>query len=119
MKLNMAITDDSAILAFVMDSHFEKQLDTIREHVLKMASHTEAALHQAMQALIQRDSDLASHVKQSDEIIDQFEVKIDDLVVQQLTKAPLATDLRLVTAAIKISHNLERIGDEATQIAAA
>jgi phosphate transport system protein len=100
-----------------MDSHFEKQLDTIREHLLKMAGHTEAILNQAMQALIQRDSNLASKVKESDQIIDQFEVEIDDLVVQQLTKAPLATDLRLVTAALKISHNLERIGDEATQIA--
>lgn len=100
-----------------MDSHFEKQLDDLRERLLKMASHAETAVHQSVQALIQRDSALASQVKQNDDIIDQFEVEIDEHIVLQLTKAPLATDLRLVTAAIKISHNLERIGDEATQIA--
>lgn len=100
-----------------MDSHFEKELDTLREKILKMGGHAEAAAHQAVQSLIQRNSDLASQVKQNDEIIDQLEVEIDDFVVQQLTKAPLATDLRLVAAAIKISHDLERIGDEATQIA--
>jgi phosphate transport system protein len=98
--------------------HFEKDLDTLREKVLKMGGHSEAAAHQAVKSLIQRDRDLASRVKENDEIIDQLEVEIDDFVVQQLTKAPLATDLRLVTAAIKISHDLEkRIGDEATQIA--
>lgn len=100
-----------------MDSHFERELDTLREKILKMGSHAEAAAHQAVQSLIQRNRDLASRVKQSEDLIDQLEVEIDDFVVQQLTKAPLATDLRLVAAAIKISHDLERIGDEATQIA--
>jgi len=100
-----------------MDSHLERELDAIKETVLKMASHAEAAFHQAVQSLIERNAGLAAKVKESDEIIDRYEVEIDDLVVQQLTRAPLATDLRLVTAAIKISHELERIGDEATQIA--
>jgi phosphate transport system protein len=100
-----------------MDSHFENELVTLREKILKMGGHAEAAAHQAVKSLIQRNRDLASQVKHDDEIIDQLEVEIDDFVVQQLIKAPLATDLRLVTAAIKISHNLERIGDEATQIA--
>lgn len=100
-----------------MDSHLEREMEAIREKVLKMASHAEATAHQAVQALIERNSGLASQAKLSDQIIDQFEVEIEDLVVEQLTKAPLATDLRLVTAALKISHNLERIGDEATQIA--
>jgi phosphate transport system protein len=100
-----------------MDSHLEMELDALKQRLLKMASHAEAAVGMALQALTQRDDDLALQVKQSDSVIDQFEVEIDDLVIQQLTKAPLATDLRLVTAAIKISHNLERVGDEATKIA--
>ena len=100
-----------------MDSHLEMELDALKQRLLKMASHAEAAVGMALQALTQRDDDLALQVKQSDSIIDQFEVEIDDLVIQQLTKAPLATDLRLVTAAIKISHNLERVGDEAAKIA--
>lgn len=100
-----------------MESHLDRELDALRETLLKMASHVETAVHQAVQSLNQRDSDLAARVNESDRVIDGYEVQIDDLVVQQLTKAPLATDLRLVTAAIKISHELERIGDEATQIA--
>ena len=67
-----------------------------------MANHGESAANQAVQALIRRDADLASHVKSGDRIIDQLEVEVDDLVVEQLTKAPLATDLRLVTTVIKI-----------------
>ena len=56
-------------------------------------------------------------VKENDRVIDQLEVEIDDLVVQLLTKAPLASNLRLVTVAMKIAQNLERIGDEASKIA--
>ena len=56
-------------------------------------------------------------MKEDDRVIDQFEVEIDELVIQLLTKAPLASNLRLVTVAMKISQNLERIGDEASKIA--
>ncbi len=100
-----------------MESHLEQELDALRQRLLKMASYAESAVTLALQALAQRDSNLALQVKTNDSVIDQFEVEIDDLVIQHLTKAPLATDLRLVTAAIKISHNLERVGDEATKIA--
>jgi phosphate transport system protein len=100
-----------------MDNHFEIGLDGLRQKLLTMASHTETAVNQALQALIQRDFQLAVTVKESDHIIDQFEVEIDDLVIQLLTKAPLATNLRLVTVAMKIAQNLERIGDEASKIA--
>jgi phosphate transport system protein len=70
-----------------------------------------------VQALVRRDSALALKVKEDDRVIDQFEMEIDDLVIQLLTKAPLATNLRFVTVAMKISQNLERVGDEATKIA--
>jgi phosphate transport system protein len=100
-----------------MDSHFEMELDALKQRLLIMANHAETAVNRALQALLERNDDLARQVKQSDRVIDQFEVEIDDLGIQQLTKAPLATDLRLVTTAIKIAHNLERIGDEAAKIA--
>src|SRR5580693_6429568 len=100
-----------------MESHLESELDALKHRLLIMANHAEKAVTEALQALNQRDDDLALQVKQSDRIINRFEVEIDDLVIQQLIKAPLATDLRMVTAAIKISHNLERIGDEAKKIA--
>ena len=71
----------------------------------------------ALRALIERDYELALRVKESDNVIDQLEVEIDDMAIQLLAKAPLASDLRLVTVAMKISQNLERVGDEATKIA--
>jgi phosphate transport system protein len=100
-----------------MESHLETDLDGLKQRLLIMANHAEKAVTEALQALNQRDDDLALQVKQSDRVINRFEMEIDDLVIQQLIKAPLATDLRMVTAAIKISHNLERIGDEAKKIA--
>ncbi len=56
-------------------------------------------------------------VREDDNIIDQFEVDIDEMAIVLLTKAPLASNLRLITVAMKVSQNLERIGDEATKIA--
>ena len=100
-----------------MENYFEAGLDDLRQKLLTMASHAETAVNQALQALLQRDHDLALQVKENDRILDQFEVEIDEMVIQLLTKAPLATNLRLVTVAMKISQNLERIGDEATKIA--
>jgi len=100
-----------------MENHFETGIENLRQKLLLMASRAETAVQEAVQALIQRDSDLALRVKADDDIIDQFEIEIDEMAIQLLTKAPLATNLRLVTVAMKISQNLERIGDEATKIA--
>jgi phosphate transport system protein len=97
--------------------HFDMDLDVLKQKLLTMASHAETAVNQALQALAQRDRDLALRVKENDRVIDQFEVEIDELVIQLLTKAPLASNLRLVTTAMKISQNIERIGDEASKIA--
>jgi phosphate transport system protein len=100
-----------------MENHFELGLDELRQKLLTMASHAETAVNLAVQALMQRNHDLAVKVREDDNIIDQFEVDIDEMAIQLLTKAPLATNLRLVTVAMKISQNVERIGDEATKIA--
>ena len=100
-----------------MDNHFEMGLEALRQKLLTMASHAETDVNQALQALLQRDYQLALRVREHDRVIDQLEVEIDDLVIQLLTKAPLASNLRLVTVAMKIAQNLERIGDEASKIA--
>ena len=92
-------------------------LDALRQKILLMASRAEMAVNQAVQSLVQRDYDLAVRVRQDDEIIDRFEVEIDEMAIVLLTKAPLASNLRLITVAMKVSQNLERIGDEATKIA--
>ena len=100
-----------------MDNHFDIGLEELRQKLLLMASRAETAVNDSVQALMQRNHDLANKVRADDDIIDQFEIEIDEMAIQLLTKAPLATNLRLVTVAMKVSQNLERIGDEATKIA--
>ena len=79
----------------LMENHFEAGLDTLKQKLLTMASHAETAVNQAVQSLMQRDHDLAVKVRANDNIIDQFEIEIDEMAIQLLTKAPLATNLRL------------------------
>lgn len=93
------------------------ELDELKQKLLTMASHAETAINDAIRALVDRDYDLALRVKDNDRILNQFEIEIDDLAINLLAKAPLASDLRFVTVAMKISQNLERVGDEAAKIA--
>src|SRR3989454_825426 len=96
--------------------HFDTELDSLKQKLLAMASHAETAINDAMRALLERNHDLAIQVKANDKVLDQFEIEIDDLAIHLLAKAPLASDLRLITVAMKISQNLERVGDEAAKI---
>lgn len=101
----------------MIEYHMDMDLGELKQKLLTMASHAETAVNEALRALIERDYDLALRVKEDDNVIDQLEVEIDDMAIHLLAKAPLASDLRLVTVAMKISQNLERVGDEATKIA--
>jgi phosphate transport system protein len=100
-----------------MTIHFENELAGLKEKLLIMASHAESAVSKAIKALIERDDELARRVMADDVIVDQLEIEIDELSIQLLSKAPLATDLRLITMTMKISNHLERVSDEATTIA--
>lgn len=100
-----------------METHFEHELAGLKQRLLTIASHAESAVNRAVQALAQRDYDLALKVKDDDDVLDRLEIEVDELAIALLAKAPLASDLRLVTAAMKISQNLERIGDEAAKVA--
>src|SRR6266436_4105269 len=97
--------------------HLEQELAGLKNALLTMASHAESAVKQALEALVTRDYQLALRVKDGDTVIDRFEVDVDEMAIQLLAKAPLATDLRLIAVTMKISQNLERVGDEATKIA--
>lgn len=100
-----------------MQTHFEQELSELKNKLLTMGSHAENAVADGIKALVDRNDALAQKVDQGDEVIDQFEIDIDEMAIQLLAKAPLASDLRLITVAMKISQNLERVGDEATKIA--
>src|ERR1044071_94094 len=97
--------------------HLNMELGELKQKLLIMASFSETAVNEAVRALVERDYNLALRVRDNDNLIDQFEVEVDDMVIHLLAKAPLASDLRFVTVAMKISQNLERVGDEAAQIA--
>src|SRR5437867_10276171 len=98
-------------------THFEQELAALKEKLLTMASLAEGAVNKVIKALVDRDDDLARRVKEEDSALDRLEIELDDVAIGLLAKAPLATDLRLITVAMKISHDLERVGDEATTIA--
>ncbi len=93
------------------------ELSGLKQKLLTMASHAESAVNDAVRALVERNYDLALWVKDNDDVIDQLELEVDETAIHLLAKAPLAGDLRFVMVAMKISNNLERVGDEATKIA--
>lgn len=98
----------------------DEQLDVLRDKVLLLGGATEAAVNRAMQALAERDSDLAKQVLDDDKIIDQMELEIDQLSIEILAlQHPAAHDLRFVISVAKITPILERIADHASSIAGA
>ncbi len=98
-------------------SHFEQELADLKDTLLRMASLAKDVVNKSVKALIERDDELARAVKEEDNAIDELEILVDEKSVLLLSKAPLANDLRLITVALKTSHDLERVGDEATTIA--
>ena len=101
-----------------MTRHFEQEMAALKQKLLTMASHAESALSNGIKALVDRNDDLARKVIADDSILDQYEIEIDEMAIALLAlQGPLASDLRLITIAMKISHDLERVGDEATTIA--
>ena len=96
---------------------FEEELAGLKEKLLTMSSHAEASVRHVIEALGKRDYDLALRVQADDAVIDRFEVEVDELAIKLLRRAPSADDLRLITVAMKIAQNLERVGDETTTIA--
>lgn len=97
---------------------FDEELRRLREQILAMGGRAEAQLGDAIQALAKRDSDKAMRVIESDKGIDALEMTVaqDSLKILAL-RQPMAKDLREVIAAIKISADIERIGDYAKNIA--
>ena len=97
---------------------FDEALSSLRNNVLMMAGLAERSLDRAIKGLLQRDDDLCANAIADDEEIDQLEKQIDKDGVDVLLRfQPVASDLRRVVAAMKLSPNIERIADQATNIA--
>lgn len=97
---------------------FDEALASLRNNVLMMAGLTERSLERAMKGLFERNDNLCANAIADDEEIDQLEKQIDKDGVDILLRfQPVASDLRRVVAAMKLSSNLERMADQATTIA--
>src|SRR5260221_14585256 len=98
--------------------HFEEELQALKNRLLTMGALVEERVHQAVRSLIDRRQDEAERVIASDKEVNDLQIDVDDRSLKLLaTQSPLAGDLRLITAAMKINADLERIGDQAGKIA--
>ncbi len=100
--------------------HFHEELGRLQSQLLEMSALAEELVAEAVEALLERDADRAETVIARDRELDAMEIAMDDACIQLLAlQQPLARDLRLITMAMKISNDLERVGDHAVNIAEA
>ncbi len=101
-----------------MQRHFHEELDTLKQTLLAMGGLVEDQIRRVMRALIDRDSDLAQEVIDRDRQVNAYDVEIDEKCVELLAlHQPTAGDLRFITTTLKIVTDIERIGDQAVNIA--
>ncbi|MEO8217127.1 MAG: phosphate signaling complex protein PhoU [Acidobacteriota bacterium] len=97
--------------------HFDHDIETLKDLILRMGAMVEENIDQAIRALLERDTAAAERVIASDIDIDRMELEIDQHTVELIAKMqPAATDLRFVTTAMKITPEMERIADLATDV---
>ncbi len=101
-----------------MKRFFDIELETFRSHLILMGEIAVRQVRHAMEALVNSDLSLADQVVAADDELDRLEVKIDEEAIRYMSlRSPVATELRLVIVGMKASHDLERVGDETTNIA--
>jgi phosphate transport system protein len=97
---------------------YDEELKRLRDMIARMAGLAEQQVAEATTALVEQDSDLAAEVVQRDAEIDALEIEVEAFCIRLLAlRQPMGADLRLIVACLKISHNLERIGDYARNAA--
>jgi phosphate transport system protein len=98
--------------------HIEQGLEQLKAKLLEMGALVENAIYRSVQGVVEKNAELAQQVLKNEGRINELEMQIDDLAIGLLVlQQPVAADLRLVTAAIKINNDLERMGDLAVNIA--
>ena len=98
--------------------HFHEQLETLKQRLLDMSERAEALVDLAVEALLTQDSATAEAVIEGDHEIDALEIEIEQMAVALLAlQQPMARDLRFIIGAIKVSSDLERVGDHSVNIA--
>lgn len=101
-----------------MAAHLKREIDRLKQQVLSLCTLVEGQLDKALRAVLERDAELSQEVEQGDAEIDQREIEVEEECLKTLAlHQPVATDLRLIIATLKINNDLERIGDMAVNIA--
>lgn len=97
---------------------FDEELKRLKEKILKMGAMVESAIKDAVHALVERDNELAGRVIEQDHQVNALDVEIDEDSIRLIAlMQPKASDLRFITTAMKITTDLERMGDMAVNIA--
>ncbi|MBL0349271.1 MAG: phosphate signaling complex protein PhoU [Elusimicrobia bacterium] len=97
-----------------MERHFDEELNQLKERLLRMGAIAEEMIQKAVKALRERSEKLTQEVFESEKLVNQMHVEIDDRCLKLIAlHQPMAADLRLITAAMKINSDLERIADQA------
>ena len=97
---------------------FDEELQQLKEKLLKMGSLVEDAIKNSIHALVERDNPLAQKVIDNDRLVNTLDVEIDEESIRLIAlRQPKATDLRFITMAMKITTDMERMGDLAVNIA--
>jgi len=101
-----------------MAKHFDRELEKLKKKILSLGALVEERVYLAIKAIESRDPDLAKRIIRSDHEIDETEVEVEEECLKILALyQPVAIDLRFIVAVIKINNDLERIGDQAVNIA--
>src|SRR4030067_3680652 len=100
-----------------MTAIFDEELNALKEKILKLGCMVENAIRDSVKALVERDSELSKEVINKDHLINALDVGIDEECVRLIAlRQPMARDLRFITTAMKITTDLERMGDFAVNI---
>jgi phosphate transport system protein len=101
-----------------MQRHFHEELEALKQRLLAMGGLVEDQIRRVMQALVERDDALAQEVIERDQQVNAYDIEVDETCVSLLAlHQPAAGDLRFITTAMKIVTDLERMGDQAVNIA--
>ena len=101
-----------------MERRFDQQLDELKQDLLKMSGAVEESIGQAVRALVDRDDELVQTVIEGGKKIDDWEIGVEETCLKMFaTQGPMASDLRLLACILKINEDLERINDQAVNIA--
>lgn len=101
-----------------MKWHLQREIDKLKKKILSLGAMVEERVRMAIEAHEKRDGDLARYIIEADREVDAFEVEVEEECLKILAlHQPVAVDLRFINAIIKINNDLERIGDEAVNIA--